>query len=97
MSFREEAYGTVGNGVVAKAYTDNAAKKPDICKGETIVSNGANSDTYENEPARAAGFLGRGKLMSSNTTGGSEEFMSGSAIADGKFAEGFGFDCGTAP
>lgn len=46
-------------------------------RGEAAALKDTNSDTYEGEPAAPAGLLGRGKLIPSCTTVGSEMTISG--------------------
>lgn len=60
-----------------------AIKAPDLDEGCIVVSYGADSDACCGEPAIAAGYSGRGKMISSNTAVGSDIFSLGSAEALG--------------
>lgn len=54
---------------------------------EIPVSENANPDAVKGEPASTTGFLGRGKLIPSNTTGSSDVFSSGKTETNGMLAE----------
>lgn len=46
-------------------------------EAEITVSNGANTEAEDGEPTVTTGFLGRGKLIPSNTSGPPDSFMEG--------------------
>lgn len=63
--------------------TKNTAKK----HGDgPFVANDASSDAVDGEPTTSAGFLGRGKLMSSWTTAGPEDTILGDTATGGIWA-----------
>lgn len=55
-------------------------------EAEIAVSNGASTNAEDGEPAVTTGLSGRGKLISSNTSGSSDNFDLGDHSSDGEFA-----------
>lgn len=74
-----------GNKYNSKAIDEGAA-----------VAEDPNSETVDCEPTASAGFLGRGKLIMSCTTVGSEDTICGESHTDNKSANDAEFkDCDT--
>lgn len=71
------------------AITVEAAPDYAICThlgNDKFLADDSNSDTKDGEPSASAGFLGRGKLMISCTSVGSEEANKGCTSTGGKDA-----------
>lgn len=78
VSFIFEFVGTV-------SWVLGAGKTPGLGYDVIAVSVGANSETWVGEPAMAAGVLGRGKLMSSNSPVGPDVLILGETRMLDKF------------